>query len=61
MSGEGNAVSALTLLIAVCEQALLELAQVDPPVDGPLGEQIERLRDLCTVELTFGRFGTHGA
>lgn len=51
----GAAFSELTLLIAVCEQALLALASLDPGKDTPLIESLERTRDLATLELRQGR------
>jgi hypothetical protein len=42
---ENEAISALTLLVAVSEQALLELECLEPPVEGGAVEQIVRSRD----------------
>jgi hypothetical protein len=57
VAGEAEAVAVLTLLVAVCDQALDALAALDRPVDGALAEHAERVRDLSLVELVnFGRF-----
>jgi hypothetical protein len=56
MPNEQQAGAALVLLVAVCEQAMLELAALDPPADTDLVQTVERTRDLATVELRFGRF-----
>jgi hypothetical protein len=56
MAGEAKAFRALTLLIAVCEQAVESLTAVDPPVDPALVEHAQRLRDLALVEVRYGAF-----
>jgi len=55
MTGEAEAVRALTLLVAVCEQAILALESLKPPADRALTEHAERVRDLAMIELNFGR------
>jgi hypothetical protein len=60
MAGEGDAVRALTLLVAVCEQAVVALEGVDPPADGRLLEAAERLRELAGAELGSGRLRPDG-
>ena len=42
--GEEEAIAALTLLVAVCEQAMLELERLEPPYDGAV-DRIARTRD----------------
>jgi hypothetical protein len=59
VAGEEQAFRALTLLVAVCEQAILALASLEPPADGVLSAAAERLRDLAAEELRAGRL-THG-
>jgi hypothetical protein len=57
VAGEAEAVRALTVLVAVCEQAIAALEVLDPPLDRNLIEYTERVRDLSMVEINFGRFG----
>jgi hypothetical protein len=52
---ERTAFSELTLVVAVCEQAMLSLAMLTPGPDAALVESLERTRDLAMVELRFGR------
>jgi hypothetical protein len=56
MAGDAQAMRSLTLTVAVCEQAMLELAELKPPLEGELVAALERARDLATVELRMGRF-----
>jgi hypothetical protein len=44
------------LLVAVCEQSLLDLAALEPPGDDDLMRSLECTRDLATADLRFGRF-----
>jgi hypothetical protein len=55
MAGEAEAVRALTLLIAVCEQAIGVMESLDAASDGRVIEAAERLRDAATQEITSGR------
>jgi hypothetical protein len=59
MSGEESAFAALTLLLAVCEQTLTQLAGLEPPLtDGRLATAVEETRDRLYELLTEnGRFG----
>lgn len=55
MAGEAEAVRALTLLVAVCEQAIVVMESLDPGSDGRVIEAAGRLRDLATDEIMSGR------
>jgi uncharacterized protein YmfQ (DUF2313 family) len=55
MAGEAEAVRALTLLVAVCEQAIVVMESLDPASDGRVIEAAERLRDLAGDEIMSGR------
>ena len=59
MAGERDAFSALTLLVAVCEQSILTLEALDPPTNRTLLEHTERVRDLAMIELQLRRFTEH--
>lgn len=52
---DADAFRALTLLFAVCEQALLELDD-EPPFPAELSERIAALRDLIYDTLDSDRF-----
>jgi hypothetical protein len=56
MGSEQRSFRVLTLLLAITEQALGELAELDPPADAELVAQLERSRDMIQVELAMGRF-----
>ena len=56
MAGEPEAASVLTLVVAVCEEAIDRLEAVEPPLDGTVRDAAIALRDLAAVELKFGRF-----
>jgi hypothetical protein len=58
MSGEAEALPALTLLLAVCEQSLHALEGVSPP-DAETTELVERLRDRLSQLLKSGRFSPY--
>ncbi len=55
MSGEAEALPALTLLRAVCVQSLRALEGVSPP-DPETTELVERLRDRLSELFESGRF-----
>ena len=55
MAGEADAVRALTLLVAVCDQAIIVMDALDPASDGRVIATAETLRDLATEEITSGR------
>jgi len=61
MPGEAEAFPAVTVLIAVLEQAIERLGMLEPALDGELIERAEHLRDLCMVEIRYGRFAPQGA
>jgi hypothetical protein len=54
-AGDANLFRALTLLVAVCEQALLELERCDP--DPELAECLTAARDAAHRALSSSRFG----
>lgn len=56
MAGEAEAFRVLTLLIAVCEEAIPRLDALDPPTDAPVADIAQQLRDLSALELQSGRF-----
>jgi hypothetical protein len=56
MPDDEQAFRALTLLLAVCEQALLELEVCKPPFDETLQATIGATRDAVYATLTSARF-----
>ena len=56
MAGEKDAFGALTLLLAVCDEALDRLQALDPPADGRLTETALRLRHEVEATLRSSRF-----
>ena len=57
MASDDDVFRALTLLLAVCEQALLELERADPPFPA-LPARVVELRDATHATLTSDRFRT---
>jgi hypothetical protein len=58
MDHQHDAQASLILLVAVCEQILVQLAEFGAPGHRDLLETAERLRDLATAELRFGDLRT---
>jgi hypothetical protein len=54
--GDADLFSAMTLLLAVSEQTLLELEHADPPFDGELADQIDATRESIRAAITAARF-----
>jgi hypothetical protein len=56
VAGDADAFRSLTLLLAVCEQALLEMEDADKPFTEGLTDAITRTRDEIYAVLTSPRF-----
>jgi hypothetical protein len=55
MAGEREAASVLTLVVAVCDEAIQRLDALKPPLEGGVRNAAIALRDLAAGELEFGR------
>jgi hypothetical protein len=58
MEPQQDAQASLILLVAVCEQVMVQVAEFGAPGQRDLLETAERLRDLATAELRFGDLRT---